>query len=346
MNNLMSFASDNNAGMHPRVLEALVHANRGMAPSYGADEYTAAFEEAVRAAFGPSARPWIVANGTAANVLALKSMLRSHEAVLCANSAHINTSECGAAEAIVGCKLLVAPSFQGKIKAEDCLPFLEQRENVHRAHPKVLSISQATEWGTVYTPEELANLGAFCREHGLYFHMDGARLANAAAALNLPLKAISVDAGVDVLSFGGTKNGLLAGEAIIFFNETLGREFGRIRKQHLQLLSKMRFMSAQFLAYLKDDLWLENARAANRMAALLAEELEGVEQVCFEYPVQTNVVFARLSKNAVAKLQERFYFLIRETSEAKGTLVRLMTAFTNTEEEVRGLADAIRDCKE
>ncbi|MCL1939974.1 MAG: beta-eliminating lyase-related protein [Desulfovibrionaceae bacterium] len=349
MNTLISFASDNTAGVHPRVLEALAHANHDMAPAYGADGYSEAFAETVQAVFGPSARPWIVANGTAANVLGLKSMLRSHEAVLCAGSAHINTDECGAPEAMIGCKLLTVPSVQGKIRAEDCLPFLEQRGDVHRSSPRVLSISQPTEWGTVYAPDELAALKAFCREHDLYLHMDGARLANAAAALNLPLKAISAEAGVDVLSFGGTKNGLMSGDAVIFFNETLGREFGYIRKQHLQLLSKMRFMSAQFLAYFKDDLWLENACLANRMTALLAEELKGMEHVHIEYPVQVNAIFARLCKNAVAKLQERFYFYVLDPSEGthptvKGPLVRLMTSFRSTEEEVRALTEAIGAC--
>ena len=351
MQTLKSFASDNTSGVHPRVLAALAAANVGFTPAYGEDPYTEKAVAAMRERFGVGARPWFVSLGTAANVLGLKAMVRSYDGVLCAASAHINTDECGAPEAALGCKLLTVPSLRGKVDARDCRRYLEQRGDVHHSYPRVLSISQATECGTVYTMEELTALRNFCREQDLYLHMDGARLANAAAALGLSLREMTGEAGVDVLSFGGTKNGLMAAEAVIFFHEALGRDFGYIRKQHMQLTSKMRFLSAQFLAYFEDDLWLANARAANRMAAVLAEELGSMEHVSIEYPVEVNAVFARLSKNAVAKLLERFYFYVLENageddSPGARPLVRLMTSFSTTEEEVREFADAVRACKD
>lgn len=351
MKYLKSFASDNTAGVHPRILEALARANSGAAQAYGADPDTGEFEATVRSVFGPSARPFIVASGTAANVLGLKSMVRSHQAVICADSAHINTDECGAPEAVIGCKLLSVPSRQGKITPEDCLPLLADRDDVHHSEPRVISISQTTEKGTVYTPEELAKLGAFCREQDLLLHMDGARLANAAAFLGVGLKEITTDVGVDALSFGGAKNGLMSGEAVIFLNEEIGRDFGRIRKQHMQLVSKMRFMASQFLPYLKENLWLENARAANLAAAMLAEEIAAMPHVHIEYPVQTNAIFARLGNNAVAKLSKDFYFYVLDPLEGthptvKGPLVRLMTSFCTAERDVREFAAAIRACGE
>lgn len=345
------FASDNNSGAHPRVLEALTRVNEGFAASYGEDPYTAEAVEALQQTFGPSARPWFVFLGTAANVLGLKTMLRSHQAVLCSKDAHIHCDECGAPEAVIGSKLIPLPSRHGKILPEDCIAALKMREAVHHNYPKVLSITQSTECGTVYSLEELKAIRAFCDSHGLYLHMDGARLCNAAAALGLSLREISADAGVDVLSFGGTKNGLMFGEVIVFLNDELGHAFSYVRKQHMQLVSKMRFMAVQFLEYLKDGLWLENARTANRMTALLAKELSSMEHVQIVHPVEVNAIFARLHKNAVAKLQERFYFYVHDELDARGApqdrqIVRLMTSFNTREDEVRLFADAIRECRD
>lgn len=341
------FASDNNSGVHPLIIEALEAANPGNASSYGADEYTQAADAAIKQCFGPSARPWFVFLGTAANVLGLKSMVRSHHAVLCSDSAHIHTDECGAPEAVIGCKLILLPSEHGKIRPEQCLKALEQREAVHHNYPKVLSVTQSTECGTLYSVEELKALSAFCREHDLYFHMDGARLGNAAAAMGLSLRELSTDVGVDVLSFGGTKNGLMFGELVVFLNDELGNEFGYLRKQNMQLISKMRFMAAQFLAYLKNDLWRENANHANAMTALLASELENVEHVRTVHPVQVNAIFARLPEKVIAKLNEDFYFYTLDTSDAPGFpkgwhLVRLMTSFNTTSEQVLEFAQAVR----
>lgn len=343
------FASDNNSGAHPRILEALAAANAGFASSYGEDEYTHKAVETIRGHFGEQARPWFVFLGTAANVLGLKCMVRPHEAVLCSDMAHIHTDECGAPEAVAGCKLIPLPSRHGKIRLEDCRRALKQREAVHHNYPKVLSITQSTECGTLYTVEELREISAFCRKHDLYFHMDGARLGNAAAAMEAPLRALCTDVGVDVLSFGGTKNGLMFGEVVIFLNAALGHDFPYVRKQNMQLISKMRFMAAQFLEYLSTDLWLENARHANRMTALLAAELKGIEEVRVEYPVQVNAIFARLPKKIVAQLHKDFYFYILDESAARdgvdaSCLVRLMTSFNTTEKQVRDFAAAIRTC--
>lgn len=345
-----SFASDNNSGAHPRIVDAVARANAGRTPAYGEDPLTEEAHAELKRHFGANARPWLVFLGTAANVLGLKSVIAPHHGILCADTAHLNTDECGAPEALVGAKLLTVPGRNGKLRPEDCLPLLADRGDVHRNDPKILSVTQSTERGTVYTVDELRAVSAFCRERGLYLHMDGARLANAAAALDLPLAALTTEAGVDLLSFGGTKNGLLFGEAVVFLNDDLGDAFGFIRKQNLQLMSKMRFMAAQFIEYLKDGLWLENARRANSMAALLGASLARMEHVRIVHPVEVNAVFARMPKNVIAKLRERFYFYILDTSDAEDCpegwhLVRLMTAFDTKEDEVAEFAAAIASCK-
>lgn len=350
MTALKSFASDNNSGAHPRIMEAVARANRGWTPAYGEDACTEEAHAALKRHFGDESRPWLVFLGTAANVLGLKSVVAPHHGVICADSSHLNTDECGASEALIGAKLLPVPARNGKLRPEDCLPLLADRGDVHRNDPKILSITQTTERGTVYTLEELRALAAFCREQGLYLHMDGARLANAAAALGCSLAALTGEAGVDLLSFGGTKNGLLFGEAVIFFHDGLGRSFGFTRKQNMQLMSKMRFLAVQFTEYLKDDLWLENARKANAMAALLGESLADMDHVRLAYPVEANAVFARMHKNVIAKLQERFYFYVIDTSDAEGCpkdwhLVRLMASFDTTREDVAEFLEAAAACK-
>lgn len=351
MQPLRSFASDNNAGVHPRVFEAMARVNAGYAPAYGADRHSEMAAQALREAFGDKARPWFALLGTAANVLGLQCAVRSHEAVLCAENAHLQTDECGAPEAQLGCKLLLLPAPHGKIRTADCLRWLTLRDSVHHNCPRALSVTQSTECGTVYTLAELKEIGAFCRANDLVFHMDGTRLANAAAALGVSLRELSADVGVDVLSFGGTKNGLMFGEAVIFFNDSIGAEFGYLRKQQMQLLSKMRFLAAQFLEYFTNDLWLENARTANRMAALLAGELRDMEHVRIVHPVEVNAVFARLHKNVIAKLREDFYFYTLDAFDAPGYpqdwhLVRLMTSFATTEDEVAAFVEALKACRD
>jgi threonine aldolase len=341
------FASDNNSGAHPRIMQALAAVNQGSVSSYGEDPITERAIASVRREFGPTARPWFVFLGTAANVLGLKTMLRTHEGALCSSEAHLFCDECGAPEAITGSRLLPLPAHHGKIHTEDCLKFLAMRPDVHRTYPRVLCITQSTECGTVYTRQELLAIRDFCRQHDLYLHMDGARLCNAAAALGVSLREISTDVGVDVLSFGGTKNGLMIGEAVVFLNDELGHSFGHVRKQLLQLGSKMRYISAQFLEYLRDELWRENALHANAMAALLAGEIQDCGHVRIVHPVQVNAVFARMPKKLIAKLRERFYFYTLDDAPAEGFpedwhLVRLMTAFDTREEDVMMFAEAIR----
>ena len=347
---MKSFASDNISAAHPAVMQAMEQANHGSAKPYGQDEWTEKALAALQQTFGETARPSFVMLGTAANVLGLKSMLQSHQAILCSDSAHIHVDECGAPEAIIGCKIITTPSVNGKICLETCRARLSMREAVHHSYPKVLSITQQTESGTIYSIAELQEIGRFCRENGLYFHMDGARLANAAAALNVSLKAITADVGVDVLSFGGTKNGLLMGEAVIFFNPELGQEFHYLRKQHMQLTSKMRYIAAQFLAYLENDLWRTNAQAANNMATLLAQEIDTLDHVRFAFPVEGNALFVRMPKASLERLGKEYYFYIIDEEDAPGfpagwPMARFLTAFDTTREEVMAFAKAIAHCK-
>src|SRR5690606_33490226 len=277
---LKGFASDNYAGVHPEILQAIADANGGHQAAYGDDVYTEALQDVFRRHFGERARAWPVFNGTAANVVSLRAMTAHWEAVVCAETAHINTDEGGAPEVAGGIKLLTVPTPDGKLTPE-----LIDRQawgfgDVHRAQPKVVSISNTTELGTVYTPDEIAAVCAHAHDLGLLVHLDGSRLTNAAAALDVPLRALTTDAGVDVLSFGGTKIGLLYGEAVVVLNPEAATGVDYIRKTFMQLSSKMRFVSAQFEALLGGDLWLRNARQANAMGlrhAAAVRELPGVE---------------------------------------------------------------------
>lgn len=333
------FASDNYAGVHPRVMSALAAANGGPAKAYGADALTLAASARFKAVLGESAETFFVFLGTAANVLALTAMTRPHHAVLCAGSAHINVDECGAPERHLGAKLMAVDTPDGKLTRALLEPFLLHLGNEHHNQPRVISITQATELGTVYTPQEIRALADFAHANGMLLHMDGSRLGNAAAALGCGLKDITADAGVDALSFGGTKNGLMFGEAVVFFRPELAQDFPYIRKQGMQLCSKMRFIAAQFLALLEGELWRENAANANAMARLLAEELAGAPGVRITQSPQTNAVFAALAPQAVEDLQQRFAFY---TWDHEQNVVRFMTSFATTEAEVRAFAQAVR----
>jgi len=333
------FASDNYAGVHPRVMEALAKANDGPAKAYGADPLTEAARTRIQHVLGHHAEPFFVFLGTAANVLALTAMTRPHHAVLCAESAHINVDEGGAPERHLGCKLMNVPTPDGKLTPELLRPQLAHLGNEHHNQPRVVSIAQATELGTLYTPLEIRDLADFAHQHGLYLHMDGARLGNAAAAMGLTLRETSSNLGVDALSFGGTKNGLMFGEAVVFFRPELARDFAFIRKQGMQLCSKMRFIAAQFLALLENDLWRENASHANAMAQYLADKLAGAPGVVIAQKPQTNAVFAELAPAVIARLQERFAFY---TWDHERNLVRFMTSFATTEAEVEIFAAAVR----
>ena len=334
------FASDNNAGVHARVLDALRSANQGHAVAYGDDVYTETAAGLFRERFGGRAEVFFVFGGTGANVSALAAVTRPFEAVVCAETAHINVDECGAPERFTGCKLIALQTPDGKLRPEQVEPLLTRLGDQHHVQPRVVSVSQPTELGTVYTVEELTRLAAFAHERGLLLHVDGARLANAAAHLNVSLEELTAGAGVDVLSFGGTKNGMMYGEAVVFFDSALAEEFRFVRKQCAQLPSKMRFVAAQFTALLGEDLWRETAAHANRMAQTLAAELRSIPRARITQPVESNAVFAILPRDAVARVQERFFFYVwnEQTSE-----VRLMCSFDTTAEDVSELAAVIRE---
>jgi threonine aldolase len=332
------FASDNNAGVHPRVIEALRAANGGHVVAYGDDAYTEAAVEKFREQFGERVEVFFVFGGTGANVLGLSALTRPHNAVVCAESAHINVDECGAPEKFTGCKLIDLPTPDGKLRPEQIEPLLARVGDQHHVQPRVVSVSQATEYGTVYTVEELKSLAEFAHTHDLLLHVDGARVANAAASLGVSLRELTAGAGVDVLSFGGTKNGMMYGEAVVFFDPGLARGFEFVRKQGAQLPSKMRFITAQFGALLTDDLWLRNAEHANRMAGLLASELKRIPQVRITQPVESNAVFAVIPPEHVEAIRGHFFFYVWDEQASE---VRLMCSFDTTEEDVRGLVKVI-----
>src|ERR1044072_2996595 len=293
------FASDNNAGVYERVMDALRSANQGHAVAYGDDVYTETALRLFRERFGERAEVFFVFGGTGANVSALAAMTRPFEAVVCAESAHINVDECGAPERFTGCKLVDLPTPDGKLKPEQVEPLLTRLGDQHHVQPHIISVSQPTELGTVYTVEELTRLAAFAHERGLLLHVDGARLSNAAAYLNVSLEELTAGADVDVLSFGGTKNGMMYGEAVVFFNPALAEDFRFVRKQCAQLPSKMRFVAAQFTALLGEDLWRETAAHANRMSQVLAAELRTIPQAHITQPVESNAVFAILPRQRI-----------------------------------------------
>jgi len=334
-----NFASDNNSGIHPKILEAIITANKGHAVAYGDDYYTELAVDKFREHFRDDIDVYFVFNGTAANVLGLKTATESFNSIICADAAHVNVDECGAPEKFTGCKLLTIPSDYGKITVDQIRGKMHGTGIEHHSQPRVVSITESTELGTVYTPEEIKRIADFVHSHDMLLHMDGARLSNAAASLNVGLRDLTADTRVDVLSFGGTKNGMLLGEAVIFFNKDLSRDFKYIRKQGMQLASKMRFISAQFIALLSDDLWLKNARHSNEMARLLAEKVVRIPQIKITQKVEANAVFATIPKRCIPILQKKYFFYVwnEETSE-----IRWMTTFDTTEEDVENFVSFIR----
>lgn len=337
--NSRDFASDNWAGAHPEVIAALAAVNGGHLPAYGRDPYTREAIARITAEVG-DAEVFLVFSGTAANVLCLQSMVRPYQAVICAETAHVYTSECGAAEKQIGCKLLTVAAPHGKITVAGIEAHMHHIGDEHHVQPRAISITQATEYGTVYTPREIASISDFAHTNGLLLHMDGARLFNAAASLGVPLRAIAKDVGVDALSLGGTKNGLIAGEAVVFFNERLADDFEFRRMQGMQLASKMRFIAAQFTALFANGLWKRNATHANGMAKLLGEQLTGIAGVELTQPVEANAVFAILPPRIVASMQERFYFHIWNEAASEA---RLITSFDTTEQDVMDFAGFVRE---
>ena len=334
-----SFASDNNAGVHPEVIEAVARANTGHVVAYGDDPYTARAVKTFEQHLGRDIAVYFVFGGTGANVLGLKAITKSYQAVVCATTAHINVDECGAPEKFTGCKLLSVESPNGKITTDHVNQFLHAFGNEHHVQPRVISVSQSTEMGTVYTQRELKTLSSFAHKNNLLLHMDGARIANAAISLNASLKEITADAGVDVLSFGGAKNGMMYGEAVVFFDKARAVDFKYIRKQGMHLPSKMRFIAAQFEALLSGDLWRRSAAHSNKMAQLLAKELKTVPQITLTQPVESNGVFALIPKKYIPQLQKKYFFYVwnEEISE-----VRLMTSFDTTEEDIREFVTLVK----
>jgi threonine aldolase len=318
----------------------MAEANVGHVPSYGNDPYTHAAVARIRRELGEDAEVFLVFSGTAANVLCLNSMVQSHQAVICAETAHVYTSECGAAEKHIGCKLLPVHSPHGKITVAGIRQHLHDIGNEHHAQPRAISITQATEYGTVYTPQEIRVIADFAHTHSLLLHMDGARIFNAAVSLDCSLKAITSGAGVDALSFGGTKNGLVAGEAVVFFKQVLADDFEFKRMQGMQLASKMRFIAAQFNALLSNDLWKRSATHANRMAQQLARELGGIKGVALTQEVQANEVFVTLPAQIVPKLQEQWPFHIWNEASSEA---RLIASFDTAESDVTDFADLVRE---
>jgi threonine aldolase len=334
------FASDNYAGVHPEVLAAIALANGGHQVSYGADAYTAHLQEVFRGHFGPTAEVFPVFNGTGANVTALQAVTERWGAVICAESAHINVDECGAPERVGGLKLLTVPTGDGKLTPELIDRQAYGFEDEHRAQPQVVSITQTTELGTCYTPEEIKAICDHAHQLGMSVHLDGARIANAAASLGVPPARFTTEAGVDILSFGGTKNGLLLGECVVVLSPDRVRTIPYLRKLSMQLASKMRFVSVQFEALLGGDLWLRSATHANAMARRLERAVRAVDGVTVTQAVQSNAVFALLPREVSERLQKRyrFYFWDESTGE-----VRWMCAFDTTEQDVDGFAAAIAE---
>lgn len=334
-----SFASDNNAGTHPEMIDAIRAANEGHVVAYGDDPFTARAVKLFQKHFGRDVAVYFVFGGTGANVLGLKAITKSHQAIICAETAHVNVDECGAPENFTGCKLVTVPTPDGKLRLEQIKPLLHGIGIEHHVQPRVISVSQATEMGTVYTKKELKALADFAHDHDMLLHVDGARLANAAVSLKTNLKEITADAGVDVLSFGGTKNGMMYGEAVVFFDNKLADDFKYIRKQGMHLPSKMRYISAQFEALLSGELWRRSAAHSNRTAQMLGSELAKIPQIQLTQPVEANGVFALIPRKYVPQLQKKYFFYVwnEELSE-----VRLMASFDTTEDDVRDFVEFVR----
>jgi threonine aldolase len=335
MKPVRSFASDNNSGIHPEILKAISAANQGHVVGYGDDPYTGAAVRKFREHFGPDIDVFIVFNGTAANCLSLMALTRSFHAVICSEVAHIYTDECGAPERFTGCKLIPIPAPDGKLTVESVRRAYHGIGDQHHVQPRVISITQATEVGTVYRPQEIKALAGFAHERQMFLHVDGARIANAAASLGQSLRQATRDLGVDVLSFGGTKNGLMGAEAVIFFARKLSRDFLYSRKQGMQLASKMRFISAQLHALLSNNLWWKNAQHSNRMAKLLERAIKKIPEIEIVYKVEANGVFAKVPRRSIAKLQERYFFYVWNEEHS---IVRWMCSFDTTEDDIKQFA--------
>ena len=334
------FASDNNSGIHPEILKAIDSANVGHSKGYGDDIWSNEAVELFRKEFGDDTEVFIVLTGTGANILGIQSAIQSFHSVICAETAHIHTDECGAPEKFTGSKIIPVATQNGKITPEQIGKYLHGFEFEHHSQPGLISITQVSELGTVYTVDEIKALADLAHLHGMFLHMDGARISNAAVSLGLPFRAFTKDAGVDILSFGGTKNGMMIGEAVLFFNPALSVYSKYYRKQAAQLYSKMRFVGAQFVPYLRDGIWKTNATHSNRMAKLLETEIRKLKGVKITQLVEGNGIFAIVSKELIPQLQNEYFFYTWD--EHRGE-VRWMTSFDTTEEDILNFARLLRN---
>jgi len=336
---MRAFASDNYSGIHPEILKAIENANQEHVGSYGNDLYTQEATAKFKQHFGEEIEVFFVYNGTGANVLGLSAMTKSFNSIIAPELAHINVDESTAPEKFLGCKIIGVPAPNGKLTPATVEERIIRVQDQHHPQAKVISISQSTEYATVYTIEEIKALSSLAKKYNMYLHMDGSRIANAAVSLGKDFKSFTRDAGVDVLSFGGTKNGMMIGEAVIFFNTSLAADFSYQRKQGMQLHSKMRFISTQFNALLSNDLWKRNATHSNNMAKLLASKLSAIPSVKITQAVDANGVFAILPAGIIEKVQEAIFFYVwnEKTNEC-----RFMCSYNTTEEDVNTLVNAIK----
>lgn len=336
------FFSDNTSGVHPRIMQALVDGNQHHARSYGNDEYSKKAKEMITEIMGKECYTVFVLGGTGGNILALDAMMSSYEALICADCCHIHTTETSAFEKIVGAKIYTTTSKNGKINLEEAKQYLlENKGNIHHNQPRVISIAQTTEFGTVYTIEEIREICDFAHNNGLYVHVDGARISNALTYLNCTLKEMIADTNVDVLTFGGTKNGMMFGEANVYFNQEFYMKSCFLQKQNLQLLSKMRYIPISFIAYLEKNLYLEIANTANQLMYVLKESVTDLQDVELLYPIESNQAFLRIPTRLSNELINKYEYAI--SKEENGyTELRFVTSFINTLEEVNEL---IRDLK-
>jgi threonine aldolase len=332
----VEFGSDNHSGVHPEILKALIDANKGYSIAYGEDEHTESAVKKFKNLFGQDIDVFFVYNGTAANILGLKTVTNSYNSIICADNAHLNVHECCGPEKFTGCKLVTIPTRNGKLSPELIKPYLLGTGDVHMAQPKVISLTQSTELGTTYTVDELKKLCRFAHNNNLLVHVDGARICNAAVFLKKDLKEITKDAGVDILSFGGTKNGMMYGEAVIFFEKKLSNDFEFYRKQGMQLASKMRFISAQFNAFFENNLWKKNAEHANEMAQYLKNKINKIQKVKIVQKVEANMVFTSIPKKYLQQLRKKFFFHI---TDENASIARLMCSFNTKKESIDELVN-------
>ena len=338
--NSRGFASDNNSGVSPEVFRKLSEVNTGHVVGYGDDRYTELAVGVLKKHFGQNAFPYFVFTGTAANVLSIAVMIKPFHSVICAETSHMQEDECGAPERFAGCKLIPVETSDGKLSLELLKKHMNGFGFEHHSQPGIISISQATELGTVYTIEEIGRIADLAHSYGMYLHIDGARLSNAAASLGVSLKEMTADAGVDVLSFGGTKNGLMAAESVIFFREEFIKDAKYIRKQSMHLASKMRYTAAQFIAYFEDDLWKRNALHANTMAQKLYKSVKDIPQIHVTQKVEANGVFAILPEKVISRLQQEYFIYVWDETTNE---VRWMTSFDTTDEDIVGFVTKLKE---